>query len=64
MLGQTAPRPQPATTRVVALGECTLALLPLATLREIEMNAPATALAVYRQFAARLEARLAPAVAA
>ena len=64
MLGQTGSRPQPATTRVVALTECTLALLPVAALRRIESEAPATALAFYQQFAACLEARLAPAAAA
>lgn len=64
MLGKTGSQTQPATTRVVALTECTLALLPIETLREIETSAPATALAFYRQFAARLEVRLAPAAAA
>ena len=61
MLGQTGATPQPAATRVSALTECTVALLPTATLRQIESEAPAAALVFYRQFAARLEARLAPA---
>lgn len=44
-----------ATADIIALGEGAVALLPLATLREIEQTEPVTALAVVRLYAERLD---------
>ena len=58
MTGQTTtPAGSPAPTTLTALGDCALAQLTVATLRELEATAPATALAFYRLFAAQLETR-------
>lgn len=54
MAGQmTAAATVPAD--IVARGDCALAFLPMATLREIEESAPSTALAFYQLYIARHE---------
>ncbi|MBS1170915.1 MAG: sulfate transporter [Burkholderiaceae bacterium] len=62
MLGQISTPSKPSVTCINALSDCTLGLLSAETLREIETKAPASALAFYRLFAARIEARLMPTV--
>lgn len=46
-----------APADIIAVGNCALAFLSMTTLREIEENAPSTALAFYQLYAARLEAQ-------